>query len=252
MSHFKRSFLIGLCAGVEIVSFVLLGFSLMMFTDSDMLTEAIITSIVGGVLLPISLFFGVVFEKELKLKYIFLGKNFKKQLGQSLSKFQNANEEFVKLFTKSAKFTYRRTGSVISVWCNDWAFEQDDFTEKSLKIYYIVYHAIVSKGGFIEICEELQKLKNEFIIEPDEDMCWIVNKYLFNSMASEELKFLFHKVMLLSKFNLVDKGFSPRRTEELKQIKERLNVMYTPVLMSFEEEVKNTLKLLSEIQKGNK
>lgn len=235
-----------------ILSVVLIGFGIMMFTDGEMLMEAIITTSVGIVGSVVFGFYATIMERSIKVKFLFLGKDFKKQLENSLAKFQNANEEFVNLFIKNAKYTYRRTGKVISVWCNDWAFEQVDFTEKALKMYYIIYHAIVSKGGFFEICDEFQKSKNEFIVEVDEDICWSVNKYVFNSMASDELKFLFHKAMLLSKFNLTDKGYSLKYTEDIKQIKERLNTMYTPILMVFEDEVKNILKMLSEIQKENK
>lgn len=203
--------------------------------------------IVSGLCLFLCLFFMfmlLIENRYYKLKYYFLGKNFKKQVEESLSKFKNADEEFKKEFVKSRKPIYRSTGKIF--YENDglnlsaWLFKDDKNVKNFQNAYSALYNNITNKKGFVGFCKKIEGASF--------NSGWEVHSFFENDLTSNELRYLLNQVYILCDFCVSDNGLSENFTKQNNKNIKELDDVYSPILFGFKKEIGETLKKIS----GNK
>ena len=198
--------------------------------------EGLIITLSTAVISVILTFIAVVYSKEYKLRYLFLGKNFNKQVSESLKKFNISDPNFIKTFIKTRKKTYRQTGKIYNFKHQTNLSRDNNLAKQSLELYRLLLESIKSKGGFVEFCNKLT-LK-EF------ESNWFVCNLITTNLISDDLCFILLETFILTDFYVSDNGLSEEYTKRNNQNIEVLNKLFSPALMNFEEEINQVIKKL--------
>jgi len=171
-----------------------------------------------------------------KLKYFFSNKKYNEEIEESLTKFKGAPEWFISEFKYETKRRYRYAGYLFSRDTNDLIYKDKTSKDTILSLYQKLYQSIVSKQGFIEFFDEIEKMNFE--------SSWFIHNYMINDLISNELEYLLDNVYNKTNYTIFDNGLSSTFTERNNQIIKEINEVYSPLLFNFKDEIETILMKL--------
>lgn len=181
--------------------------------------------------------------KGYQLKKIFSKKEFYILLNESLKKFPNAPDDFIKPYVKARKKVYEKTGKLFYDANCDWIYRNEENKNRILKVFGCMKDAIKSKGGFVEFCNHLkEKGKNG-----ETESSWFAYSCFNTDLVSGELNYLMAEVYRFSDFCVTDIGYSEEFTKKNNETIRILNEKYTLMLFAFEQEISDAYEKI----KGN-
>lgn len=182
--------------------------------------------------------------KGYNIKYLWLGKKFKKELNEGLKKFNTTDEDFIQEFIKSAKINYKRNGSVFNQeYTSSWVYRSDENIPRIKETFKALGDAVESKGGFVEFINNMNLLGHSG---------YDVYSYVSLDILSKELYYLMESVFHYSDFCLIDIGLSDKFEEENNMMKKRLDDVYSKILFEFSDEVKALAKKVEKLKQIEK
>lgn len=218
---------------------------------------AIAAAIEGGDLLIFLtfLFFLHLEQRQYALRYFFLGKEYQAQMAEVLPHFAALDEKRRKELIADCKRSYRVFGRVLQAgnYVNKSLFRKP----KELAVLRQMVRELLAacdRGdgwlGFIGACDSgafaCERTNYEGIKISDPLDGWEVKDMLDCSLFSYAFRYLVFCVFDLCSFTVVDTGISEEYTAENQKTKETLRSVYTPVLLTFREELRGVLDKLEQ------
>lgn len=152
--------------------------------------------VLSSILLFFAIFFVDAYSKDYKFKYIFLGKNFKKQRDEFFKKNKDLSKKEKRQILKNMKHNYRRFGSIefavygyvvtpIKLYFEDYiSFSYGNALDEQ-KVEYIIYNLYsknLTGGGFYRFFEQMAEEPFSF-----EEYKRIVKKAGFSKKLNAEI-----------------------------------------------------------------
>lgn len=203
-----------------------------------------IFGVVFGALFVLFYKFARTIYKGYQIKYMCLGKKFKEEFQDALKKFNTTDEEFIESFKKSAKINYKRNGSVFyQDYSSSWVYRSDEHIPMLKEVFKTLNDCVESKGGFVEFIEKLNKNGHS---------SYELHCYVLIDILSKELYYLMEDVFHYTDFCLVDIGLSDKFEKKNKEMKKRLNDVYSKILFEFKDEIKELAEKVAGLKEVEK